>query len=462
MATNKKTPLEKLKQRRDPLKQPLTLELPKNPSRARARYVASQKPKKSKPWEQPDGKTDYSKMPWSIAIAKGVSNLPTDFNRALDETALMFTEWDVTAEALGTLAAQAIWKPFSFLKPEQMAYNFLRMTTPGALPNIPESKLGGGANRRSTQVFDLLIDVYRENYDFSDGGEGIKRYIAEEPTAFLEDAAMVATLFLGGSGILAKGVGSGLKLTPKQRTMFNFGRFSRSKLGRHVGSATNYLKNTFAKIPDGIKYYGDRAYYIGTGVKEGGYEPGHWVNLAHMTLEYMDPLSAPLLAGTQALELTIGGIANGINSGKRSSRRVNDFTEWLYDNHEGWDINSVEELQDFMKTSYRQYNTMRNMQEAERFVGEMFGQVYDFPQSDDIIRAKAPDSIHQRSQSLTSGVEWEFLLEGVDESSGVDTLVDRMINSIPQDELIDELDELIHSLSLDTGEEYREMSDFFA
>ena len=219
---SKSTSLDNLKK----VKQPLELGLPgykrpdfaRNPSRARAKHVAS---KRRKPWERPDGTTDWSKATWGHAIGTGINNLPKDINRTIDDMALMFKEWDTTAHAIGTLAGQAIWKPFSLLKPEQMAYNFLRMTTPGALPNVPESVFED-ASRKSTQMFDTVIDMYRQNYDFAENGAAVKQFVAENPAQFLEDVATVATLFFGGSGAAAKRCRFSLKINAKAKISAKF------------------------------------------------------------------------------------------------------------------------------------------------------------------------------------------------------------------------------------------------
>ena len=427
MLNNKKpkSPLDKLKATKT-----LTERSQIAPSRARASYIYGSKERK-KPWLRADGTTDWSKVPWGESIARGVTNLPEGIHRAFDETFTAFKDWDVTAEALGTMAGQGLWKPFSYLKPEHLAYNFLRMASPGALPNVPKSKLEE-ANKRNTQVFDLLVDVYRQNYSLSDNGAAIKQYIAEEPAAFLEDAAMVATMFLGGSGALAKSMSKGVSLTSKQRASLNFARFARAKTGRNFGKTTRFIQNTFNALGDGAKYYGDRAWFIGTGAAEAGYEPGYWANLAHTTLNYMDPLSAPLLAAGDALNLTIGGIQRGIESGNQASRATNDFAEWLYENYEGWDLNSVEDLNDFMRTTHTEYQRELRVNQADQFLDEMMGSHYDFPQSDDIIRAKSPDVIAEGADQLTTGVEWEFLLDS-DNPMVTEDIIEDIINDLDLD-----------------------------
>ena len=445
MLNNKKpkSPLDKLKATKT-----LTERSQIAPSRARASYIYGSKERK-KPWLRADGTTDWSKVPWGESIARGVTNLPEGIHRAFDETFTAFKDWDVTAEALGTMAGQGLWKPFSYLKPEHLAYNFLRMASPGALPNVPKSKLEE-ANKRNTQVFDLLVDVYRQNYSLADNGAAIKQYIAEEPAAFLEDAAMVATMFLGGSGALAKSMSKGVSLTSKQRASLNFARFARAKTGRNFGKTTRFIQNTFNVLGDGAKYYGDRAWFIGTGAAEAGYEPGYWANLAHTTLNYMDPLSAPLLAAGDALNLTICGIQRGIESGNRASRVTNDFAEWLYENYEGWDLNSVEDLNDFMRTTHTEYQRELRVNQADQFLDEMMGAQYDFPQSDDIIRAKAPDAIAEGAEELTAGVEWEFLLPhgAVGELSG--NLARSMEWLLPDNVLTQAIEDIItHHIDFD-------------
>ena len=234
--------------------------------------------------------------------------------------------------------------------------------------------------------------------------------------------------------------------------MLNFSKFARGSLGQQIGTATRYMSNTLKKIPDGLEWYGKRAYYIGTGTAEGAYQPGYWANLAHMTLNYMDPLSAPLLAAGNALDLTVQGVTRRIDRTEHASRQINDFAEWLHTNYEGWDINSHEDLTDFMRTTHREYTRQKRYQAAEQFFREFHGESFDFPQSDDIIRAKAPDSLARESAKLTSGVEWEFLLDDGSFSNS-DNLINRLLNEMDSDTLYDEVENIINnSLDLDDNE----------
>lgn len=217
MATNNDNHLDRLRQ---------TI---RNPSRARARYVSDQKQVKQ-PWESEDGTIDWETAPWSTAIRTGIGNLPSDALQSVGGMSDAFKNWELLAETSGTMAAQSLWKPFSYLKPEKMMYGFMRGASPGALPNVPDSKFEE-ANRSNTQLFDAVVQSYIETYGSS---ASIKRYIAEHPAQFIEDAVTIGTMLYGGVGAASKGIramGSAVKLTPDQQQLLNFNKFIQDESG---------------------------------------------------------------------------------------------------------------------------------------------------------------------------------------------------------------------------------------
>lgn len=271
-------------------------------------------PAEKQDWILPDGTIDYGNMPWPHVIRKGLNKLPKDSGRVIRENAEMLKNWKGTAALLGKMGGQAAWKPFSMLQPEKLLYGFLRMSSPGALPAVPDRTFEE-ANRKNTELFDLLIQIYANNYDLSDNQAGIKRYIAEEPADFLADAGTVATFLLSRGGAAGLRAGGGLaKLLPKFKKSLRFNTYYNDKLARTADKVTDVAT---------------KAYYLGTGRKRNAYQPGAWAKLARHFLEYSDVGGAPLVAGGQGLSLGIASIVQNTTEANRHS----EVARYLYNKY---------------------------------------------------------------------------------------------------------------------------------
>ena len=239
---------------------------------------------KTKDWMLPDDEIDYGKVPWHVAIQMGYGNLGKSSRENLSDFWSMVMTPLETIDMLKELA-------------NQTALAGSESLVRGMYPE--ETKDWSGLD---TPMFDLMVEVYAQNYDLADDQAGLKRYIIEEPASFLEDIGIIATVFLSGTGLMTKGVkgsSNALKLTTKAKQLLKFNKYYETTLGKATGKTLDLIDHVWESTPKLIGDYGVRAYYIGTGIAEGGYPPGFWAKLAHHTLNYMDVAGAPfLLAGS--------------------------------------------------------------------------------------------------------------------------------------------------------------------
>ena len=281
-------------------------------------FIGQLKKYKNKEWMLADGKIDYGKVPWQIAIQMGYGNLGKSSRANLGDMWSMVMKPLETIDMLKELANQTALAG---------AEGLLRSHYPEKTKNWPGL---------DTPMFDLMVEVYAQNYDLSDDQAGLKRYIIEEPASFLEDIGIIATVFLSGTGFMLKGVqssGSALKLTNKAKQLLKFNKYYDTSIGKAAGKALDAIDHVWKSTPKLIGDYGKRAYFIGTGVAEGGYPPGFWAKLAHYTLNYMDITGAPFMLAGSTIVGSINIIADPTKKLAISQGEMADMTQKLFEKY---------------------------------------------------------------------------------------------------------------------------------
>ena len=280
--------------------------LRKETDKATAKFVSLLRRYQDKSWLDAEGKIDYGRVPWPIVLEMGYGNLGKSTQKNMSDMWDMVMHPVQTIDMLKDLASQTASKGFE---------SWLRAMEPEKTE---------GWKGFDTPMFDMLIEVYKQNYDLEDNQSGLKQYIINEPASFLEDIATVSTLFLAGTGFATKGIqstGSALRLTQPAKNLLKFNTYYNSQFGRTAVEAMDYLRK---HTPEWIATYGKHAYFIGTGSADGGYAPGFWAKLAHHTLNYMDVTGAPFIAATGAFSGSINYLGN---PGKKLSISQDEFTD---------------------------------------------------------------------------------------------------------------------------------------
>ena len=172
---------------------------------------------------------------------------------------------------------------------------------------------------------------------------------------------MLATFFLAGSGVGTARMGGAMskafKLTPYQKSLLKFNQYLNDQVsatGRAVSGVSNFLKES---VPDALKWYGDRALYIGVGASGQGYAPGYWAKVAHLSLNYMDPSAWPLLpidAVGGAIRFTQGDVTNAV----KFDDSIDEFAEYLHSNFDGDVIESEVDFKQFVQRRIRSTSRM--------------------------------------------------------------------------------------------------------
>ena len=302
-------------------------------------------------WEKEDGTIDYAEMPMAEALTIGYGNFPKSATTNLKEMYMMLKTPLKSADILAQIGTQTGAKVLSgmikhFLLNDDELYNVMFKD--------PDS-----------QLVDMVIEVYKQNYSLDDNMAGLKRYIAEEPASFAEDISMLATIMFAGTGAMAGRAGrAAFKLTPHQKSLLKFSKKTTGRAPR-ISEAISYLtKHT----PDALKWYGDRAYYIGVGTAAEGYAPGYWAKLAHMTLNYMDPGAWPLMAPADLIQGTYRFMQGDLTNAAKFDDSIDEFAEYLHDNFKDEAVESHEDFREFVNKVRTQYQSDADMEDVNEFL----------------------------------------------------------------------------------------------
>ena len=311
----------------------------------------------TRPWEKEDGTIDYAEMPWAEVLTRGYGNFGESATTNLKDMYTMLKTPIQSADMLAQIGTQASAKTLSGMIKHFLAYD--------------EDLYNVMFKEPDTQLVDMIIEVYKQNYNLDENQAGLKRYIAEEPASFAEDISMLATVFFTGSGAVAGRAGTAMKqafrLTPRQKSMLNFNKYLQRTTGRapRVSEAMAYLSK---HTPDALKWYGDRAYYIGVGTAAEGYAPGYWAKLAHMTLNYMDPSAWPLMAPADLIQGSYRFMRGDLANASKIDDSIDEFAEYLHTNFKDESIETHADFREFVGKVKRQYQGDVAIDEANQFL----------------------------------------------------------------------------------------------
>ena len=250
----------------------------------------------------PRERKDPGDMNWGEVASSMAQNFPKDSAKVFkenvdalrDPVTTVTTLHDLSIEAVGTAIDKLAIQPFT--------------------------KLTGVKSWASTEgespLFDAVWDYYRDAYGLGpEGVKGFKRYIVNHPAEFLSD---ISAIFMPG----AKYTGLSAKLLSKNR----------AGILRRLANNSRFLKYAPPKVrilldrSGDLDRFGKAAYYIGTGIDEGGYQPGFWARTAHETLKYMDSTNAALLFGTKGVGVGVGLLSRTTDY----PARIDDIAKQLY------------------------------------------------------------------------------------------------------------------------------------
>ena len=230
----------------------------------------------------PKDRKDPGEMDWGEVATSMARNFPKDSAKVFKENVDALRHPVTTVTTLHDLSIEAVG------------------TAIDKLAIQPITKLTGVKSWASTEgespLFDAVWNYYRDAYGLGpEGIKGFKRYIVNHPAEFLSD---VSAIFMPG----AKYTGLSAKLLSQNR----------SGILRRLSQNSRFLKYAPPKVrilldrAGDLDRFGKAAYYIGTGIDEGGYQPGFWARTAHETLKYMDSMNAALLFGSKGIGVGVG------------------------------------------------------------------------------------------------------------------------------------------------------------
>lgn len=383
--------------------------------------------KSTSPWIKDDGTIDYAQMPWDRVWSKAAWEFPGSAAQNIGEIWEMIKHPVQTAEVFDQLGKEALGAGYD-------KFNEALESATG-LRSWPKS---------DTPLLNMVFDTYAQNYDLGNNQEALKRYISEEPASFLEDMGIIATIGLGGSAAAAKGtrVLSKLgKLTPQQKSQLKFTQYLETKAPKTTQAVQSGLTYLRQNIPRAIDYYGDKAWYIGTGMPGESYPPGHFAKMAHMMLNLTEVEEYPLMAAGVAWKSTEGLRQKFYNAAHFVRKHFGEES-----------MRTDAEVQSVIERASKMWEEI-NLQDAEDFVAEtMFGKE---PAKTGIFSknfGKTPQEIYERAMGRTFGVEIEFLVP-------YDIVVDRAqtINDIERiaqnyGVTIDDDASIRHDIDSNTGE----------
>ena len=244
---------------------------------------------------------DPGSMNWGEVASAMYRNFPKDSKRVFKENIDALKDPATTVTTLHDLSVETAGKAV-----DKFAIQ-------------PITKLTGVKSWASAEgespLFDAIWNYYRDAYGMGpEGVKDFKRYIVKHPAEFLAD---VSSIFMAG----AKYTGLSAKTLSNNRSGI-LRRLKDSRFLKYAPPKTRIVNGR----PGDLDRFGSAAYYIGTGIEDGGYEPGFWARVAHETLKYMDSTNVAMMFGGRAIGTGLGLLSRTTDY----PQKINDIAERLY------------------------------------------------------------------------------------------------------------------------------------